>query len=284
MRCLAANALPPAWPPHRDYQEVLLPTDTIQQRKTIHRQLQDNQTHIKDLEQQIKATQKLASLGTMACLIAHEFNNLLAPMITYSELALKNPHDVPLAHKALQKNVKNAQRAALIVRSMLGMVREHLEDDEPADLATIVHECFQCLARDFTKDGISVKLDIPEDLVPAIASNQLQQVLLNLIINARQAMLHRGGMLTIRGRLPEQRTVEITVADTGCGIEPDTIDHIFEAFFSTKTQATRPEEQGTGLGLSVCQNIVEAHHGQITVDSQLGSSTTFTILLPANPL
>ena len=261
-----------------------MPTATIQQRKTIHRQLQDNQTHIKNLEHQIEATQKLASLGTMACLIAHEFNNLLAPMITYSELALKNPHDAPLTQKALQKNIKNAHRAADIVGSMLGMVREHLTDEEPAELATVVHECFQCLARDFSRDRISVKLDIPENLVPAIASNQLQQVLLNLIINARQAMLGHGGMLTISGHLSDQRTVEITVADTGCGIEPETVDHIFEPFFSTKTQAKRPEEQGTGLGLAVCRNIIEAHQGQISVQSQPGNSTTFTIRLPSNPL
>ena len=256
-------------------------TSTIKKRQTIHRQVQQNELHIKHLEQQIRATQKLASLGTMACLVAHEFNNILVPLIGYSEHALKHDDDIDLMRKALHKTVKHGNRAAMIVQSMLGLVRDQAEDRQPVSVASVVQDCFQCLARDLQKDRITVRLDIPPDLTACVAPGQLQQVLLNLIINARQAMLDRGGTLTIQVRSLDSAKIKIEVTDTGCGIEPDVLDKIFQPFFTTKADASRPDRQGTGLGLSVCKDIVEAYHGRIDVTSRPAHGTIFTITLPA---
>jgi two-component system, NtrC family, sensor kinase len=252
----------------------------IKQRYQLHQQLRENEHRLRLLEQQIQAVHKLASLGTAACLAAHEFNNILMPMINYAELALKNQDDVPLMRKALEKTVKHGNRAALIIQSMLGLVRNQDQQIRTGRLLPLVEECFQCLARDFQKDQIRVVLKIPEDLEVTAVPPQLQQVLLNLIINARQAMLERGGTLTISARYLDDVQVEIAVNDSGHGIPPDIIGRIFEPFFSTKTGDSSGDSKGTGLGLSVCKNIIQAHDGEISVQSTPGQSTSFTLRLP----
>ena len=164
----------------------------IKQRQTLHQQLRDNSAHIKQLEQEVQTAQRLASLGTMACFVAHEFNNLLSPIINYAELALKDPDDTLLMHKALEKAVKQGNRASLIVRSILGFARGNVEAKEVISIAAVIDECFRCLARDLKKDGIRVRLDLPPELSLEAVPGQLQQVFLNLILNARHAMLERG--------------------------------------------------------------------------------------------
>lgn len=254
-------------------------TDLIQKRQTIHRQLRENEDRISHLEKQLQATQKLATLGTMSCLVAHEFNNLLQSIINYANLALQSQNDISLMHKALEKTVKNGNHAATIIRNMLGVAGSQSEEPHNISLKQLVEECFQCLGRDPAKDRISVNINIPNELRITTIAGQLQQVLLNLIINARQAMLKRGGTLTITAQHINQIT-EINVSDTGCGISPELVDRIFEPFFSTKTEADTPDRQGCGLGLSVCKNIVESQGGTISVASQPNKGTTFSISLP----
>ena len=233
------------------------------------------------LEQQIQSIQKLASLGTMACLAAHEYRNMLVPIINYCELALSHEDDAELARKALEKTVRHGNRAAQVVESMLGMARENNSDHRCVLVRDVIESCFDCLARDLTKDGITVKLDVPDDLEVSIVPGRLEQVILNLIINARQAMLKGGGTLTIRAERPgKDGAVSIDLKDTGCGIDIEPIERIFEPFFSTKTEADRADQRGSGLGLSVCKTIIEAHGGEISVSSSPGRGTTFTIVLP----
>ena len=255
----------------------------IKQRQALHRQLQDNEFRIQLLEDQIRATQKMASLGTMISVVAHEFNNILVPMINYSELALDNPDDTDLMRKALTKTVEHGNRASAMIKSMLGLVRAQDNKKETVALSEIVDECFQCLTRDLSKDRIRIIREIPEGLSVHVIPSQLLQVLFNLVINARQAMLERGGQLKITARQDDQLATAIEVSDTGCGIEPDIIDRIFEPFVSTKTNADNPANKGTGLGLMVCREIIESHLGQITVQSQPHQGATFTILLPPLP-
>jgi two-component system, NtrC family, sensor kinase len=252
----------------------------IKQRYQLHQQLRQNEQRIRLLEQQIQSVHKLAALGTAACLVAHEFNNILTPMINYAELALKNEDDTALMRKALEKTVKHGNRAALIIQSMLGLVRDQDQQIKSVKLTPLVEECFQCLARDFQKDKINVRLEIPESLEVRVVPSQLQQVILNLIINARQAMLERGGTLAIKAQYPDDLEVEISVSDNGCGIPTEIIDRVFEPFFSTKSDGASDGQKGNGLGLSVCKNIIEAHNGNITVASVPGQQTTFTIRLP----
>lgn len=255
----------------------------IKQRLALHQQLEFNEQRIELLEEQIRATQKMASLGTMISVVAHEFNNILVPMINYSELALNHPNDIDLMRKALTKTVTHGNRASAMIKSMLGLVRAQDDNYETVPLTEIVDECFQCLTRDLTRDRIQIARDIPADLRVYVIPGQLLQVLFNLVINARQAMLERGGQLKISAQTDEQQTTTIEVSDTGCGIEPDIIDHIFEPFVSTKTNTDNPKQKGTGLGLMICREIIEAHQGQISVSSQPRMGTTFTILLPPPP-
>jgi len=278
----------------------------IRQRHSLHRQLRDNENRIAELEGQLIGTQKLATLGTMACLVAHEFNNILSPMINYAELALRHEDDQPLMRKALAKTIQHGNRAAAIIESMLGLVRDHNQQSQAVEVAALVEDCLQCLGRDLAKDRIKVSLAIPSDLQAYGVPSQLQQVLLNLIINARQAMLTCGGALVIgahpvragegdasggaKGEGVEDRVeqagsrtsgwVDIYIKDTGCGIEAEIAERIFEPFFSTKADASRPDARGTGLGLAVCKQIIEAHQGCITLESTPGEGTTFTLRLP----
>ena len=258
-----------------------MPTSAINRRLNLHRRLQENEVRLQDLEQQIRSLQRLATLGTISCMTGHEFNNILLLMIEYAELALRNPEDTQLSHKALQNTVKHGHRAANLIRTMLNVGGDKAADRESVRIADVIQECFQCLVRDLRKDGITVKLDLPADLTVTVVRNQLQQVLLNLIINARQALLDRRGILTIAAtKLSPAGDVQITITDTGPGIPPDVLERVFEPFFTTKNDADRPDRQGTGLGLAVCRDIIQEHQGTITVTSETGKGATFIITLP----
>ena len=253
----------------------------IKQRQSMHQQLRENQLRIAHLEEQIRATQKMATLGTMACLVAHEFNNILTPMINYSELALQNQDDVELIRKALTTTIEHGNRAAMVIQSMLGVVRDQGHERKTVGLLKIVDESLACLGRDLNRDQIKVNRHIPDDLTVHAIPGQLLQVFLNLLVNARQAMAETGGVLTVRGRQGQDEWVIVEISDTGCGIQSDMIDTIFDPFVSTKTHAKKIDQKGTGLGLMVCKDIIEKHGGTIDVHSEFGTGTTFTIRLPS---
>jgi signal transduction histidine kinase len=142
------------------------------------------------------------------------------------------------------------------------------------------------LARDPQKDGIALRVQIQGDLRVKGDNVQLEQVLLNLLINARQAMISKGGSLTIKaceipaGDANEASEIRIQVIDTGGGIPEHLLPKIFQPFFTTKGTAKKDEPRGTGLGLSICKDIIEHHKGRIVVESQVGKGTTFNIYLP----
>ena len=255
-------------------------SNLVKKRQSLHQQLQENEERIHCLEEQIQLTQKMATLGTMASLAAHEFNNILVPMINYSELALQHPDDHSLMRKALEKTVEHGHRASVIIQSMLGLVRDRGQEKTDVKLADIVQECFQCIARDLKKDNITARVDIPADIMICVVPGQWLQMLLNIIINARHAMLTSGGQLTIGAGVEPEGTVITHISDSGSGIDPALIDKIFEPFVTTKAKTDKLEQKGTGLGLMVCRDIVESHGGTIRVESTLHQGTTFTISLP----
>ena len=256
----------------------------IKKRQSLHERVRAGEARIDALEKQIRKTQKLASLGTLSCLVAHEFNNLLTPIVNYARLALRNPDDTPLVQKALQKALKQGDVAAHIVQSMLGFARDDASSVETVRITQLVDECFQCLARDLSKDRITVACNIPHDLTVEVSPGLLQQVILNLIINARHAMLERGGTLTIEAGLLDFDTLRVTVADTGCGMPEEVLGRIFEPFFSTKGDSDDQGSGGSGLGLSVCRDIIESYNGTIDVASSPGEGTTFTLTIPTSHL
>ena len=242
--------------------------------------LKDQQELNDALKSQLTHLQHLANIGTVSHMIVHEINNLLTPLRNYATLALDNLDDKILTQKALQIIELNCERASKVMESMLALADGQKQEKKNVGLMVLVEEIFTCLCRDFAKDGITVDVRIPQDLTVWVVPVQFQQVLMNLILNARDAMLPRGGALTIKAE-ETINTVEIEVSDTGDGIESDNLKNVFETFFTTKTDNNSTSEySGTGLGLAFCKKIIDQHKGCILVESEPTNGSKFKITLP----
>lgn len=262
-----------------------VPADSTQEVQTIEKRLSEALEELSVVREQLLQTQRLATIGTIAAVIAHEFNNLLTPIISYSQYALqgveKGQPDLDLMTKALTKSFLSASKAGRICTSMLGLARGE-SDFGPVKVSSLIEETLSILARDPQKDGIALRVQAPDDLTIFADPVQLEQVLLNLLINAKQAMTGKTGSITIKA-VAESDHVKIYVVDTGPGIPEKILPRIFDPFFTTKGTARKGESRGTGLGLAICREIVTAHRGTIEVSSQIGRGTTFTITLPRWP-
>lgn len=314
---------------------------------------------LEQLRSGLEHTQRLATLGTLAGLIAHEFNNILTPVMSYAQLALDKPQDRALARKALERAADGSERAARIATAILNFAREdehrstgNIEpgegrlagqgagldssaqalnggswigkpptfasvdpsESERASVSSAIQESLACLARDPAKDGIALRLEAPSGLVAKMRPVALQQVVLNMVLNARRAMNPGGGELTIRGASLSERPdpprgavcssgnlatparratdpkhwIQLEIIDTGCGMPPELLTRIFEPFVSQDRRlsgsgGTRAvgEERGSGLGLTLCRRLVEQVGGSVWVTSTPGAGSCFTLLLPA---
>ncbi len=255
----------------------------IDKRLALHQRLAKKEQEYTALKSQNVQLQALANLGSATSMIAHEINNLLTPLANYAALAARNPQDADLVAKVLDKTVRNCERASKIMSSMLTMANGRPQDRHRVSVFALVEEVFTCLCRDFNKDGIVVRMDVPQTLEIACVPVQIQQVIMNLILNARDAMLPGGGLLKITA-VQNGPTVEITVADTGKGIAPENIESIFEPFFTTKAAQEGPAAySGSGVGLAFCKRVIDAHAGTISVESYPGQGTTFRVRLPDSP-
>jgi signal transduction histidine kinase len=233
-----------------------------------------------DLQVQVERLQRLASLGTISAMLAHEFNNILTPIVSYCGYAIQRG-DPELMRTAVEKTHKNAQRLTTLCNRILGMAVDDQMGPTETAVLPLVRDAVECLGRDLEKDNITLAIDVPDNLKVHATPGALQQVLFNLVINARQAMIDKGGSLKITARpLPGGR-VGIDIADTGCGIKPEHIERIFEPFFSTKQHQGRPDRRGIGLGLHISKQLMEEQQGAIAVASKPGAGTTFTLTLPA---
>jgi signal transduction histidine kinase len=251
----------------------------IEKREALHKQLKGQLEKARQAEAEMRRLEGLANLGSATAMIAHEINNLLTPLSNYADLALKNPDDRQLVEKALTKTASNCKQAAKIMESILAMANGGGQEKAVTPLPAIVEVVFACLARDFAKDGITVEVRIPEWLTVWAAPVQIEQVLMNLILNARDAMSGRGGRMTISAEGTGD-AVRICVSDTGTGIRPEDLKNIFNDFFTTKNgRAGAGESTGYGLGLAFCKKIIDAHNGTITVESEPNIGTTFAITL-----
>lgn len=230
------------------------------------------------LRQQLYQAQKMSSVGTLASSVTHEFNNVLTTIINYAKLGLKADSETE-RKAALDKVLKAGQRAANITSSMLGFARKNSTHREDTDIASLVNEVLTLCDKDLRQHRITVEKHIQGQPRSAVVPGQIEQIFLNLVINARQAMPQGGTLRVDVYSNPQSKMVEIKFSDTGCGIPADKLRQVFEPFYTTK----RPDEGGsggTGLGLSVCRQIIEQHHGRIRVESLPNKGTIFTVKLP----
>ncbi|GAB5518963.1 MAG: response regulator [Rhodothermales bacterium] len=241
----------------------------------------------KTLETQLYRTQRLESLGTLASGVAHDLNNVLMPIIMSADL-LRQPRDAESQASIIENIERSAQRGADILRQMLTFARGAQGRQVVMQPRHIIREVENVIRQAFPR---TIRLYIhthPEEYLIRADATQVQQVLMNLCVNARDAM-EEGGRLTVRSeavdvsalqaeRHPQVeagRFLRIAVEDTGAGIPPETLDKIFEPFFTTKQLG-----MGTGLGLSTVHSIMRSHRGFIDVKSQLGTGTTFQVFFP----
>ncbi|KAA5547356.1 sensor histidine kinase [Roseiconus nitratireducens] len=240
----------------------------------------DDSQAVQQLKMQLRRSQSMAALGELTSTATHEFNNVLMTIINYARLGIRN-QDAATRDKALGKILEASERAAKITGTILAQARNRSESLEPTDLGEIVRDTLVLLEREMNKYRINVATEIDPATSKVNASgNQIQRVLLNLLINARQAMPD-GGELTVRLRNSEETGfVDLVIRDNGSGIPAETLPRIFDPFFSTKSGPDDSGKGGTGLGLAACKEIVDAHHGKIRVESSVGVGTAFTIRLP----
>ena len=237
------------------------------------------QEEIAALKQQLADAQKLTALGQLLGTTTHEFNNVLMTVLNYAKMGLRHP-DEPTRTKALTKILEAGQRAAHITNSVLGLARNRHGRMEPTSLAELVEQTMVLLEREMSKYRIAVHVDLQEAPPAVCDANQIQQVLLNLLINARQA-IGEGGEVVVRvTHDAANQMVDLTVRDSGKGIPQEQLPRIFDPFFSTKSGPDASGKGGTGLGLSACRDIIESHRGRIRVESTVGRGTAFTIKLP----
>jgi signal transduction histidine kinase len=246
--------------------------------------VQTDITELRRLQEELAALQRLESLGRLAGGVAHDFNNLLTAIMGYTELAMEHTRDERLRHY-LEGILKASERAAGLVRQLLAYARRQIIQPVPLDISQWLAEMAEMVQR-LLPDHVRLVLEIePEVGIVHADPDQMTQILLNLVTNARDAM-PQGGVLIIRlfrrHGCPESVTpadqcdwVVLEMADTGTGIPPEALPHIFEPFFTTK-----PVGQGTGLGLAAVQGIVQQMGGHIHVHSELGKGTRFTLCLP----
>jgi two-component system, cell cycle sensor histidine kinase and response regulator CckA len=249
-----------------------------------------NEEKQKQLQEQLMQAQKMESVGRLAGGVAHDFNNLLSIILGYGENILETLHSADPIKDQLSEIVNAGKRAATLTRQLLAFSRKQPMQTSEINLNSVIQNMEKMLRRLISED---IKLSINlEDSLPKIVADpgQLEQILMNLVINARDAM-QNGGSLIIETKTItlEQNDVEpdtrfdaencicLKISDTGTGIAPDILPHIFEPFFTTKESG-----KGTGLGLSTVYGIVKQSGGNIKVKSQPGEGTEFCILLPVS--
>ena len=248
--------------------------------------LREDTTERKKLEQDLRQAQKMESLGTLAGGIAHDFNNLLAIINGYAEFCQSDAIGPEVLQKSLREIHRAAQRAGGLVKQILTFSRKTEVKFTHVDLNQHARDLVALLAETFPRT-VTFQLKLHDGLPPLLADqNQVQQIVLNFCVNARDAMpaggtitlatsMHPGASLARLGADPARTYAGLAVSDTGTGMSPEVRARIFEPFFTTK-----PVNQGTGLGLAVVYGIVVAHHGFIEVASTPGAGSTFSVYLP----
>ncbi len=226
----------------------------------------------------IMESERLAHIGQLAAGVAHEINNPLQGIVTYSHLLLERAVPQDSNREFLEKIVKQADRCRDIIRGLLDFARQRRPEKRPSNVNRVLEECISLVANQALFHNIKIVKNLASALPPVLMDpSQMQQVFMNMIINAAEAMNGNGQLTLTTRHVPTEGAVEIEFTDTGHGIKEEDLDRIFDPFFTTKEVG-----HGTGLGLAISYGIVKEHKGTITVQSEVGRGTTFTIRLPVN--
>jgi len=245
----------------------------IEHRKRLHQQVEESQKQHEYLERQLHEMQPLANLGMAWAMTAHELNNLLTPVVNYSQLALQHREDTELSEKALKKAHRLSTQAGQILEKVMSLANQGSLEKQDCNLNALIADVFDCLARDFSKDNIKVVIDIDDRIQIFADPNSFRQIIMNLVLNAHHAMRDSGGSLKISAA-KEAEWIRVEIKDTGCGITPEKLRNIFTPFY------TDGKHNGNGLGLAYCRKVIESHGGCISAESEPGCGSCFKIRLP----
>ncbi|HWQ57834.1 MAG TPA: PAS domain S-box protein [Clostridia bacterium] len=251
---------------------------------TERRELERSKT---EMEMQLRQKQKLESIGTLAGGVAHEINNPINGIINYAQLILDNANADERLKEYGNEIIHEGERVAEIVKNLLSFARHEKQSHSPAQVSDIINQTISLIRTVIRHDQITLEMNIPEGL-PNVKcrSQQIQQVLMNLITNARDSLnakypgFHEDKKIILNCGMFERggrRWIKIVVEDHGTGIPDNIVEKVFDPFFTTK-----PREQGTGLGLSISHGIVKDHHGELYLETELGKFTRFIAELPVD--
>jgi len=249
-------------------------------------------TREREIQRRAQQQERLATVGQLAAGIAHDFNNIMATIVLYAQMSSRAEGLSARDRERLVTINQQAKHATNLIRQILDFSRRAVLERQPLDLSPLLKEHVELLERTLP-ENIEIVLDYgPDEYTVNADPTRVQQVMMNLGLNARDAMPEGGNLRFELERiqvqagesppLPEMEAgewVQVTLSDTGTGIPPDVLPHIFDPFFTTKAPG-----KGSGLGLAQVHGIVKQHEGEIDVESQVGQGTTFTIYLPALPV
>ncbi len=245
--------------------------------RTLENKVELRTQELVSMQARVAQSERLASVGMLAAGVAHEINNPLGGILALTSLTLEDTPSMDTRRDNLEEVVRQTERCRDIVKSLLEFSRQSKAGTEQVDLNEVARDTYALVGNQSLFFNVEVVMDLDPRLPPVMADrSQLQQVFMNLFVNAAQAM-HEQGRITIKSSYGKQDGhVVVTVSDTGHGIDQQHIARIFDPFFTTKEDG-----RGTGLGLSIAYGIVTQHGGTITVDSQPGRGTTFSMRFPA---
>lgn len=231
------------------------------------------------LQEEVAGLHRLALLGTMAAMVAHEWNNLATPVLARAEYSL-SLGDVPMMKKALERTVINTRKSIAIAQRLLGLARGGQAPMQACSVRKGVEEVIEATARPVERDRIEVRINVPPELCVRATPVLFEQVLLNLYLNARQALKDANGTISFAARR-QGDAIAIDVRDSGPGMTRERIEAVVNPFLSSAAVAAPDDWLAVGLGLNVCRTIAQLHDASIHAQANEGPGCTFTLLWPA---
>ena len=244
--------------------------------RTLEEKVRQRTEELVAMQARVAQSERLASLGMLAAGVAHEVNNPLGGILALTALTVEDMRDNDPNRENLEEVIRQTERCRDIVKGLLEFSRQSKSNTELVDLNKVLEDTLSLVTKQALFFNINLVQNLAPDLPRVMADgSQFQQVFMNILMNAVQAMDERGTITVVTRHLVPEKCVEVAISDTGHGILPEQIDRIFDPFFTTKASG-----QGTGLGLSIAYGIVTTHRGTISVQSEVGKGSTLTIRMP----